>query len=108
MVNVIPFKVEGWHAPADRRTCDPRPLVQEGQIRTAAPVDAGISLGPGRQIDSQDNQPDVSRFASQTGTQDSRPYAPNPPRPGMQARSTTSSSLPNPGASQPTGDCCSA
>lgn len=36
----------------------------------------GKFLGLGRQIDSQDNQASVSRFASQTETQDSRPYAP--------------------------------
>jgi len=37
----------------------------------------GYFLGPGRQIDSQDNPASVSRFAGQTETQDSRPYAPN-------------------------------
>jgi hypothetical protein len=37
----------------------------------------GKLLGPGRQIDSQDNQASVSRFAGQTETQDSRPYAPH-------------------------------
>src|SRR6266487_4097972 len=31
---------EGWHAPAGRRTCEPRPLVQDGQIRPAVPVGA--------------------------------------------------------------------
>src|SRR5258707_4225320 len=28
-------EVEGWHAPAGRRTCEPRPPVQDGQIRPA-------------------------------------------------------------------------
>src|SRR6266513_5980838 len=41
MVNAIPFLwLEGWHAPAGRRTCEPRPLVQDGQIRPAVPVGA--------------------------------------------------------------------
>src|SRR6266496_1877662 len=31
---------EGWHAPAGRRTCEPRPLVQDGQIRPAVPAGA--------------------------------------------------------------------
>src|SRR5258707_6108063 len=44
----------GWHAPAGRRTCDPRPLAQDGQIRPAAPVGAW-NLGPDRQIVSQDS-----------------------------------------------------
>jgi hypothetical protein len=43
-----PFLSEGWHAPAGRRTREPRPLAQAGQIAPAAPVGAG--LGPGRQI----------------------------------------------------------
>src|SRR5438132_2589024 len=55
MVKAIPFMVEGWHAPAGRRTCEPRPLVHVGQIRPATPVGAGQILGPGRQIVSQDN-----------------------------------------------------
>src|SRR5436305_12791958 len=41
MVNAIPFLwLKGWHAPAGRRTCEPRPLVQDGQIRPAPPVGA--------------------------------------------------------------------
>jgi hypothetical protein len=39
---------------AGRRTCEPRPLAQDGQIRPAAPV-MPQDLGPGRQIVSQDN-----------------------------------------------------
>ena len=36
-----PFSVvEGWHAPAGRRACEPRPLAQDGQIGTAPPVGA--------------------------------------------------------------------
>ncbi len=63
------------HPLADR-TCEPRPLVQDGRIRTASPVDAGNdSWVP---VDgSITRQPaGVDRFAGQTETQDSRPYAP--------------------------------
>jgi hypothetical protein len=36
MVTAIPSQVEGWHAPPlARRTCESRPLVQAGQIRSA-------------------------------------------------------------------------
>src|SRR4029077_10126186 len=41
MVNAIPFLwLKGWHAPAGRRACGPRPLAQDGQIGTAPPVGA--------------------------------------------------------------------
>ena len=69
MVKAIPFMVEGWHAPAGRPTCEPRPLVQVGQIRPATQVVPGRLLGPGRQIVSQDNPSGVSRFGGQAGTQ---------------------------------------
>src|SRR5436190_21273099 len=47
MVNAISFLwLKGWHAPAGRRTCEPRPLVQDGQIRPAAPVGARKNWGP--------------------------------------------------------------
>src|SRR6266481_8087657 len=36
MVKAIPLLwLKGWHAPAGRRTCEPRPLAQDGQIRPA-------------------------------------------------------------------------
>ena len=38
-------QVEGWHAPAGRRTREPRPLAQARQIRPAAPVGA-VTWGP--------------------------------------------------------------
>jgi hypothetical protein len=42
-----PFsEVEGWHAPAGRRTCEPRPLAQDGQIGTAPPVGARKTWDP--------------------------------------------------------------
>src|SRR5450755_5101686 len=41
MGNAISFlRLKGWHAPAGRRTCEPRPLVQDGQIRPAEPAGA--------------------------------------------------------------------
>src|SRR6185369_16056376 len=61
-------QVEGWHAPAGRRTCEPRPLAQDGQIRPAQPVGA-VNLGPGRRIVLQDSPHGVSRLGSQAGTQ---------------------------------------
>src|ERR1022692_3014608 len=69
MDNAIPFlRLKGWHAPAGRRTCEPRPLAQDGQIRPAAPVGA-VNLGPGRQIVSQDCPYGVSRIGGQAGPQ---------------------------------------
>ncbi len=47
-------RLEGWHAPAGRRTWEPRPLARPGRSdrhRRWVPE----NLGPGRQIDSQDN-----------------------------------------------------
>src|SRR6202011_6074145 len=66
----------GTHPLADP-TCEPRPLDQDGRIRRLDRWMPGEFLAPGRQTDSQDNQASVSRFAGQTETQDSRPYAPN-------------------------------
>jgi len=63
--------VEGWHGPTGRRTREPRPLAQDGQIRAAPPA-AATKTWAGRQIDSQDNRSGVSRFAGQAGP---RPYA---------------------------------
>src|SRR6185312_14754338 len=50
------------------RTCEPRPLAQDGQIRPAPPVGA-VNLGPGRRIVLQDSPHGVSRLGSQAGTQ---------------------------------------
>src|SRR5271169_884624 len=47
MVNAIPFLwLKGWHAPAGRRTREPRPLAQDGQIGTAPPVGAKKTWDP--------------------------------------------------------------
>src|SRR6266516_3924106 len=66
MASVIPFQVEGWHAPAGRRTCDPRPLPRPGRSdrqRRWVP----LKPGPGRQIVSKDSPSGVSRFGGQAG-----------------------------------------
>src|ERR1700730_5695310 len=83
----------GTHPLADR-PCEPRPLDQDGRIRRLHRWMPGKFLGPGRQIDSQDNQTSVSRFAGQTETQDSRPYASTGSPAGMVVTSTTSFSMP--------------
>src|SRR6516162_9048910 len=54
---------DGTH-PLAARTCEPWPLAQARQIRSAAPVGA-LRRGPGRQIVSQDNPNGVSRFGGQ-------------------------------------------
>src|SRR5436190_13550926 len=69
MVTAISFlRLKGWHAPAGRLACEPRPLVQDGQIGPAPPVGAR-KLGPGRQIVSKTARCGVSRFGGQAGTQ---------------------------------------
>src|SRR5215472_12522550 len=85
MVNVIPFVVEGWHAPAGRGTWEPRPLAQARQIRPATPAGAK-EPGPGRQVDSKDSPVGVSRFGGQAGTQATDPTP--KPKPRKQGRST--------------------
>ena len=92
MVNAVPFSGEGWHAPAGRRTCEPRPLIQARQIRPAAPVGAR-NLGPGRQIVSQDSPSGVSRIGGQAGTQASDP-TPAPPQNRASRAGSTIHSLP--------------
>src|SRR5436190_19610646 len=47
MVNAISFLwLKRWHAPAGRRTCEPRPLAQDTQIRPAPPVGATKTWDP--------------------------------------------------------------
>ena len=69
MVNAIPLLwLKGWHAPAGRRTCEPRPLARPGRShrqRRWVPQ----KPGPGRQIVSKDNPSGVSRIGGQAGTQ---------------------------------------
>src|SRR5713101_6990462 len=80
--------VEGWHAPAGRRTCEPRPLAQARQIGPAAPVGAIKNLGPGRQIVSRTARDGVSRFGGQAGTQATDPTPVPPQNQGSRAGST--------------------
>src|SRR5437016_13394352 len=81
-----PFpEVEGWHAPAGRRTWEPRPLAQARQIRPAAPVGARSWARPTSR--SQDSPSGVGRFGGQAGTQ-----APDPtPTPGQNHAGTAGS-----------------
>jgi hypothetical protein len=67
--------VEGWHAPAGRRTREPRPLAQARQIRPAAPVGARTGTRPTDR--SQDNLNGVGRIGVRPG-----------PRPRRYARTT--------------------
>src|SRR6266568_1802405 len=82
MVNAIPFLcVEGWHAPAGRRTCE-TPASSPGQAdQTGRAGGCREILDPGRQIVSQDNPSGVSRFGGQAGTQAPDPM-PAPPQTG--------------------------
>jgi hypothetical protein len=48
MITAVPFSVKGWHAPAGRRTREPRPLAQAG--RSAGCAGRCPNLGPGRRI----------------------------------------------------------
>src|SRR6266702_4572095 len=55
--------LKGWHAPAGRRTCESRPLAQDGQIRPAAPVGA---RNPGtRPTDRLAGQPEAASADSE-------------------------------------------
>src|SRR5205823_8356065 len=89
MVTAISFlRLKGWHAPAGRLACEPRPLVQDGQIGPAPPVGAR-KLGPGRQIVSKTARCGVSRFGGQAGTQVSDATPPPSENRGSRAGSTT-------------------
>src|SRR5580698_4973647 len=67
MVIAVPFMVEGWHAPAGRRTREPQPLAQAGQIRPAAPVGARTGTRPAGQW--KDNLNGAGRTGGQAGSQ---------------------------------------
>ena len=81
--------------PLARRTREPRPLVQAGQIGPAPLAGAIKTLGPGRQIVSQDSPDGVSRIGGQAGTQapDPTPVPVKTGEAGPEALSTVS--LPN-------------
>src|SRR5258707_7207774 len=89
MVNAISLLwLQGWHAPAGRRTCETPASSQARQIRPAVPVGA-MKPGPGRQIVSQDNPSGISRFGGQAGTQAPDPNAPSSQSHGGRAGSIT-------------------
>src|SRR6266568_9068385 len=90
MVNAIPFLcVEGWHAPAGRRTCE-TPASSPGQAdQTGRAGGCRETLDPGRQIVAQDNPSGVSRFGGQAGTQAPGPTPAPPQNHGSRAGSTT-------------------
>jgi len=80
-----PSEVEGWHAPVGRRTCEPRPLDQAGQIRLAAPVGARKTWGPADRSISR--QPERRRPIRRSGRDPGpRPYAHTTAKPRKQGR----------------------
>src|SRR5215470_14204983 len=94
MVNVIPFVVAGWHAPAGRRAGNPGLLPRPGSTGTAPPVGAkGTWARPtGRFAGPPKRRQPISRSGRDPGH---RPYPRTRPNPGKQGRKHTStSSLP--------------
>src|SRR6185437_10969961 len=69
------------------RTCEPRPLAQDGQIRPARRW-VPQNLGPGRQIVSKDSRSGVSRIGGQAGTQATDPTPASPQNRASRAGST--------------------
>ncbi len=91
MDTVIPFVVEGWHAPAGHRTGEPWPLVQARQNRD------GTAGGCQKNWDPADRSfrkttSGVSRLARQAGTQATDPT----PVPGQTRGSRAGSTHPHP------------
>src|ERR1700722_8407074 len=98
MVNAIPFPwLKGWHAPAGRRTCEPRPLAQDGQIRPArrrvtehlgpAGAPAGARKpGPGGRIVSRPAREGTSADPEVRPDPGSRPYVRTTAKPRKQGR----------------------
>jgi hypothetical protein len=79
------LRAEGWHAPAGRRTCEPRPLVQDGQIRPAAPAVAIKTWA--RPTDRFAGQPERRQPIRRSGRDPGlRPYARTTTKPGKQGR----------------------
>jgi hypothetical protein len=91
MVNVIPFVVEGWHAPAGRPDWEPWPLVQARQHRDGT---AGGCQEPGIPADRsfRKTTSGVSRLAGQAGTQATDPT----PTPRQTIGSRAGSTHPHP------------
>jgi len=88
MGDAISFlRLKGWHAPAGRRTCEPRPLVQDGQIGPARRW-VPEKLGPAGRSFRRTARCGVSRLGGQAGTQVSDATPPPGHRRGSRARST--------------------
>ena len=81
--------------PLARRTCEPRPLVQAGQIGPAPLAGAIKTLGPAGRSSRRTARNSVSRIGGQAGTQAStlRPHRHKTTQAGPEALSTVS--LPN-------------
>jgi Transposase len=85
-VVAVPFVVEGWHAPAGRRTREPRPLPRPGRSGRQRRQVPGTGTRPASR--EQDNLNGVGRIAGQAGSQapTSRPYHRKTPEVGRCAR----------------------
>ena len=86
MVNAIPFLwLKGWHAPAGRRTREPRPLAQDGQIR---PARRWVPQKPGtRPAERSEGQPKRRQPIRRSGRDPGhRPYARITAKPRKQGR----------------------
>ena len=86
-------QVEGWHAPAGRRTWEPRPLAQARQIRPAAPVGAKRTWA--RPTGRFRRQPAASADWQVRPDPGHRPYAQTDPNCGSRAGALSTSSLPS-------------
>src|SRR5216683_7391225 len=79
MVIAVPFVVKGWHAPAGRRTREPRPLAQAGQIRPAAPVGARNWDPAGKPVAGQPQRRRPDRRSGRVPGSDVTPVPPQNP-----------------------------
>ena len=85
--------LKGWHAPAGRRTCEPRPLAKDGQIRPArrwVPQEPGPGRRTARRTARKGRQP--IRRSGRTQAPDPTPEPPQnrASRAGPEALSTSS------------------
>jgi len=82
-------QVEGWHAPAGRRTCEPRPLAQDGADQAGTAGGCRKTCGPAGRSIARQPRGGVSRIGGQAGTQ-----APDPtPVPGQDRGSRAGSTI---------------
>src|SRR5215470_2584658 len=84
--------VEGWHAPAGRRTWQPRPLAQARQIRPAAPV--GARKPGARPADRLAGQPERRQPNRRSGRDPGPDPTPTPPQNHGSRAGSTIHSLP--------------